>query len=208
MSATAPYGAFWNNQPEIAGQPINGADYQSVLGVTASVLPDNVQVQQPVVGKDQATRGGPTGLIELRPPMRQWFRSCVSFGMMAVVIDRATLESELASFMGEYEQANNSHDIERVVPFIAEDATYSFSDGSYQGIGEISSAVEKTFATILNEVYEVRDLEWSVLTADVAVCRYRFAWTGVVGGEPRSGRGRGTNVIVRRTAGGKCCMSI
>jgi hypothetical protein len=37
-----------------------------------------------------------------------------------------------------------------------------------------------------------------VLTADVAVCRYLFAWTGVVNGELRSGQGRGTNVIVRR----------
>ncbi|WP_158691094.1 hypothetical protein [Streptomyces sp. 351MFTsu5.1] len=38
---------------------------------------------------------------------------------MVAVTDQAALESELASFMGEYEQANNSHDIERVVPFLA-----------------------------------------------------------------------------------------
>jgi ketosteroid isomerase-like protein len=31
-----------------------------------------------------------------------------------------------------------------------------------------------------------------------AVCRYRFSWRGVVGGEPRSGHGRGTNVLVRQ----------
>lgn len=125
----------------------------------------------------------------------------MTIGMMTVVTNQASLESELASFIGEYERANNSHDIERVVPFIAEDATYWFSDSSYQGIGEIRSAIEKTFAKILGEVYEVRDLEWPVLTADVAVCRYRFAWTGIVDGEPRSGQGRGTNVIVRRDGG-------
>ncbi|CCK24388.1 hypothetical protein BN159_8496 [Streptomyces davaonensis JCM 4913] len=100
--------------------------------------------------------------------------------------------------MGEYERANNSHDISCVVPFIAEDAVYGFSDGSHRGIEEIRSAIGKTFATILDEVYEVRELEWPVLTSDVAVCRCRFAWTGVVNGELRSGRGRGTNVIVRR----------
>lgn len=121
--------------------------------------------------------------------------------MMTLVMNQLSLGSELASFMGEYERANNSHEIERVVPFIAEDATYWFSDGSYQGIDEIRSAIEKTFAKILDEVYEIRDLEWPVLTADVAVCRYRFAWTGVVNGEPRSGQGRGTNVIVRRDGG-------
>ncbi|WP_405512059.1 YybH family protein [Streptomyces canus] len=112
--------------------------------------------------------------------------------------DRTTLESALAAFMGEYERANNSHDISRVVPFIAEDAVYWFSDGSHRGIEEIRSAIERTFAKILDEVYEVRELEWPVLTADVGVCRYRFSWTGVVDGEPRSGQGRGTNVIVRR----------
>ncbi|MQY15132.1 hypothetical protein SRB5_53100 [Streptomyces sp. RB5] len=123
--------------------------------------------------------------------------------MMAVVMDDGSLESELTSFMGDYERANNSHDIERVVPFIAADAVYWFSDGAYRGIGEIRSAIEKTFATILDEVYQVRDLEWPVLTPDVAVCRYRFAWDGVIGGEPRSGQGRGTNVIVRRDDGWK-----
>jgi len=38
----------------------------------------------------------------------------------------------------------------------------------------------------------------AVLTVEMAVRRYRFAWTGVVDGETRSGQGRGTNVIVRR----------
>ncbi|MGW2571504.1 YybH family protein [Streptomyces sp. NPDC001537] len=113
--------------------------------------------------------------------------------------DRTSLGVELADFMGEYERANNSHDISRVVPFIAEDAVYWFSDGSHRGIEQIRTAIEKTFARILDEVYEVRELEWPVLTADVAVCRYLFAWTGVVNGELRSGRGRGTNVIVRRS---------
>jgi len=123
--------------------------------------------------------------------------------MMGRMTDRTSLESELAGFMVEYERANNSHDISRVVPFIAEDAVYWFSDGSFRGIEEIRSAIETTFGRILSEVYEVRDLEWLVLTADVAVCRYRFAWSGVVGGEPRSGQGRGTNVIVRRDGGWK-----
>ncbi len=118
--------------------------------------------------------------------------------MMTVVTNQVALESGLVLFMREYEQANNARDIERVVSFIAEDATYWFSDGSYQGIGEIRSAIERTFAKILDEVYEIQDLEWPVLTADVAVCRYRFAWTGVVDGEPRSGQGRGTNAIVWR----------
>jgi ketosteroid isomerase-like protein len=100
--------------------------------------------------------------------------------------------------MTQYEQANNSHDIGRVAPLIAEDATYWFSDGSHRGLGEITDAVERTFSTIQDEVYQIRDLEWVVLAADHAVCRYRFFWKGIIDGQSRSGQGRGTNVIVKR----------
>jgi hypothetical protein len=43
---------------------------------------------------------------------------------------------------------------------IDEDATYWFSDGSHQGLGAIIVAIERTFSTIHDEVYEMRDLEW------------------------------------------------
>lgn len=108
------------------------------------------------------------------------------------------LAAELTAFLKQYEQANNSHEIDRVVPLIAEDAVYWFSDGSYRGLDAITGAIERTFGTIHGEKYEIKDLEWVVLAADHAVCRYRFFWTGAVDGQPRSGKGRGTNVIVRR----------
>ncbi|KUN25136.1 hypothetical protein AQJ23_17370 [Streptomyces antibioticus] len=76
-----------------------------------------------------------------------------------------------------------------VIPFIAEDAPYWFSDGSHQGIDEVRSAIERTFANIIDEVYGVRDMEWVVLTAEIALCRHRCAWTDVLDGEPRSGQG-------------------
>jgi ketosteroid isomerase-like protein len=50
---------------------------------------------------------------------------------------------------------------------------------------------------------EITDLEWVVLSAEYAVCRYRFGWTGVIDGQPGSGRGRGTNVVVKRDGGWK-----
>ena len=62
----------------------------------------------------------------------------------------------------------------------------------------IKMAIERTFATIHDEVYEITDLEWVALGMEHAVCRYRFSWTGVIDGQPRSGRGRGTNVVIRR----------
>jgi uncharacterized protein (TIGR02246 family) len=104
----------------------------------------------------------------------------------------------LTAFMTRYEQATNSHDIDRVLPMIADDATYWFSDGSHQGLEEIRVAIGRTFATINDEVYQIADLEWVALSGEHAACRYRFSWTGVIDGQPRSGRGRGTNVVVRR----------
>lgn len=108
------------------------------------------------------------------------------------------LAAELTAFMACYEQANNRRDIDHVMAMIAEDATYWFSDGCYRGLAEIRGAIEQTFATIKDEVYEISELEWVVLAAGQAVCRYRFSWLGVVAGQPCSGQGRGTNVLVRR----------
>lgn len=109
------------------------------------------------------------------------------------------LTAELAAFMARYKLANNSHDIDRVLPMIAPDATYWFTDGSYRGLEEIKSAIERTFAAIREEVYEISDLEWVVVTGKHAVCTYNFSWTGMVDGRRHSGHGRGTNVIMKRS---------
>jgi ketosteroid isomerase-like protein len=108
------------------------------------------------------------------------------------------LAAEPTAFMRAYEQANNSHDIDRVSPMIAPDATYWFTDGSYHGLPEITAAISQTFSSIQNEAYHITDLEWLVLAPEHAVCRYRFSWTGVVDGAERSGQGHGTNVMVKQ----------
>jgi ketosteroid isomerase-like protein len=108
------------------------------------------------------------------------------------------LDAELTSFMHQYEQATNRHDFDELVPLIADDATYWFTEGSYQGIVAVRGAIERTFTTILDEVYRIEDLEWVAVTDDLAVCRYRFCWTGTVDGELASGQGRGTNVVTKQ----------
>ena len=108
------------------------------------------------------------------------------------------LVTQLGAFMAEYERAANSHDVQQVMPLITNDATYWFTDGSYRGREEIAGALERTFATIQNEVYEIRELEWVAANDELAACRYLFSWRGLVDGQPSSGRGRGTNVLVRR----------
>ncbi|HSX02738.1 MAG TPA: nuclear transport factor 2 family protein [Candidatus Saccharimonadia bacterium] len=108
------------------------------------------------------------------------------------------MQPELTEFLTSYERANNSHVWANVAPFIAEDAAYWFSDGSYKGVAEIRSAIEATFAKIQDEVYKISDVSWPVATDAVAVCAYRFHWQGIVGGQQASGSGRGTNVLEKR----------
>lgn len=105
---------------------------------------------------------------------------------------------ELTNFLKSYEQANNSHIWANVEPFIASDATYWFTDGSYTGIDEIRQAIETTFTKIQDEVYEIKDVRWPTVTATNAVCAYRFYWQGTVNGKQASGSGRGTNVLEKR----------
>ncbi|MFJ9381834.1 nuclear transport factor 2 family protein [Streptomyces sp. NPDC101455] len=83
------------------------------------------------------------------------------------------------------------------MPPIAEDAVYWLSGGSRQDLGEIAGAIKRTCEAIQEEKYEIGDLEWVVLPADHAMCRYHSFWTGVVDGQPRSVEGRGTNVILK-----------
>lgn len=105
------------------------------------------------------------------------------------------------SFMRRYERATNTHDPARVAPLIADDASYWFTDGSYHGIGEITAAIGRTFATITDEEYRLHDLSWVAVGPDVAACRYRFAWTGSVDGRRTQGSGRGTSILVRAEDG-------
>lgn len=108
------------------------------------------------------------------------------------------MTKELSAFMQSYEQVNNSHVWANVEPFIAKDATYWFTDGSYNGIDEIRKAIESTFAKIQDEVYEIKDVQWPTITDANAVCTYLFYWQGLVDGKPASGSGRGTNVLEKR----------
>jgi ketosteroid isomerase-like protein len=105
---------------------------------------------------------------------------------------------DLDTFMSAYEQANNSHIWENVAPFIATDAVYWFTDGSYTGIVEIQAAVESTFSKIQDEIYRISDVLWPIRSDAVAVCTYHFSWEGTIDGVRQSGFGRGTNVLEKR----------
>jgi len=125
---------------------------------------------------------------------------------LSIVVDRVYVVPggsvprvrDLDDFLKCYEQATNSHDFDRVAPLIADDAVYWFSDGAHEGITAIRAAFEAAWATIVDEDYRISDVRWVAVDDTVATCIYAFRWSGVVDGQPRSGIGRGTNVLARR----------
>jgi ketosteroid isomerase-like protein len=108
------------------------------------------------------------------------------------------LISELDAFMAEYDKRTNAHDVNRWRELVADDATYWFTDGSFEGIDAITDAVQRTFDEIQDEVYTISDLHWVCASSDCAVVRYRFHWVGCTNGERREGQGRGTNAVIKR----------
>ncbi|WP_099157047.1 YybH family protein [Virgibacillus ndiopensis] len=97
----------------------------------------------------------------------------------------------------EYEKATNSHLFENVSELIDVNAIYYFSDETVHGHEQLKAYFEKTWDTIQDEVYTIKDVNWIALGETIAVCIYQFHWIGNIGGNRREGSGRGTNVFKR-----------
>ena len=70
--------------------------------------------------------------------------------------------------MKKYENAANSRDFNNVQKLVSDDAVFWFTDGSFTGIESIRSAFEKTWNTIRDEEYSIKNLNW-VYNSDVCV---------------------------------------
>lgn len=107
-----------------------------------------------------------------------------------------------SEFMRAYEAATASHDLERTLELIADDAVYWFSDGStHHGKEAIAAALRKNFEAIKMEAYRIENLTWLAESEGVAAGIYGFAWSGQIGGVQRNGSGRGSTVL-KRVVGG------
>ena len=94
-----------------------------------------------------------------------------------------------------YQERINQHDFDLLVPLIAPDATFWFSEGSYSGHAAIRSAFERTWAKLNDDAYFLDNFHWVALRDTVAACSYRFHWSTTIDGKPVSGQGRGTTVL-------------
>lgn len=121
-------------------------------------------------------------------------------GEAITINDRIELQHELETFLEAYQKAANSCDFANVAPLIADDATFWFTNGAFEGKRAIQNAFEDTWASIKDEVYTMQDVQWVAQNYWVSVFTYTFKSDGIVNGKRQVYVGRGTNVL-RRVAG-------
>lgn len=98
--------------------------------------------------------------------------------------------------MRTYEAALATQDWQVVKPYFHPDVCVTFNDGTYKGLAEVARAFERTFALIKDEQYQISHLHWAFQNEVTAVCLYNFHWSGLINGQPASGGGRGTSVLI------------
>src|SRR5580704_3827373 len=118
-------------------------------------------------------------------------------GEAITINDKIELQNELDTFLKAYEQVVNSRDFSNVAPFIAEDATFWFTDGQFNGKTAIREAFESTWAHIQDEVYTISNMKWVACSYWVSACTYTFKSDGMVDGKRQVYEGYGTNVVRR-----------
>jgi ketosteroid isomerase-like protein len=118
-------------------------------------------------------------------------------GEAITINDKLELQRELDTFLKAYETAANSRDFARVAPFIADDATFWFTNGQYEGRESVRRAFEETWKSIKDETYMISNVRWVAKNYWVSACSYDFKSDGIVNGERQVYEGKGTNVIAR-----------
>lgn len=102
-----------------------------------------------------------------------------------------------------YKSVINQHDFKLLVPLISKGCQFWFTSGTYKGHEATRQAFEKTWDMIKEEVYRLDDVVWIAEDDSAASCTYTYHWEGLIKGEKRSGKGRGTTVLKRESDGWK-----
>ena len=102
-----------------------------------------------------------------------------------------------SEFLTAYKAALSTQQWQNVELLIHSNACVTFSNGAmHKGIREIKEAYERNFALIKNEDYQMTNLHWVLKNEETAVYVFDFSWRGIINGQPASGKGKGTAVIV------------
>ena len=98
--------------------------------------------------------------------------------------------------MKNYEEALASQKWRSVDPLMHNDICVTFSSGTFKGKPAVQKAFESNFSSIKDEEYSISNLHWVFLDSKSATCLYCFHWQGLINGQPSSGGGRGTSVLI------------
>jgi ketosteroid isomerase-like protein len=105
-------------------------------------------------------------------------------------------------FIQLYERALASQRWDFVDPLVHDDACVTFSNGKVHiGKAAVQRAFEANFALISDEEYRVSNIYWVHRGTETAVYLFEFNWSGLIGGRPAKGSGRGTSVLQRDESG-------
>ena len=118
-------------------------------------------------------------------------------GEASTINETIELQRELDTFLETYEEAANGRDFTKVAPFIADDATFWFTNGQFSGKPDIQKAFEDTWTNIQDEKYIISDVKWVALTYGASACTYKFKSDGIVDGKRQIYEGHGTNIVRR-----------
>lgn len=103
-------------------------------------------------------------------------------------------------FIRAYQQALASQDWTNVDPLVHENASVTFSNGTvHKGKSEVRRAFEKNFSLIKDEEYSIANVHWVTKSSEMAVYLFDFSWSGLINGQPASGSGRGTSVLIKES---------
>ncbi|MBX7210368.1 MAG: nuclear transport factor 2 family protein [Verrucomicrobiaceae bacterium] len=116
-------------------------------------------------------------------------------GLPIVWLPAAESPMNHTTALSAYVEALNTHSWDRIAPHVAEDAVFIFTEATFTGHADAKAAFEKTFKLIENEVFSLHDIQWTVVTAEVASCHYEFRWKGLISGQEAAGGGRGTSIL-------------
>ena len=98
--------------------------------------------------------------------------------------------------MRAYESASAAHNLEATMSLVDENAVYFFSnETSHIGKSAVQKAISANFEAIQMEKFQLRDVDWLIVTDEAAVCAYEYHWSGQINGQAMSGTGRGTSVL-------------
>jgi ketosteroid isomerase-like protein len=116
-------------------------------------------------------------------------------GLFIVSLSAAETTMNHTTALSAYVETLNTHSWDRIAPHVAADAVFIFTEDTFVGKAAAKGAFEKTFKLIENEAFSLHDIVWTVVTEDVAACRYEFRWKGLISGQESSGGGRGTSIL-------------